>query len=187
MRPPRNPFRLRAAEQIDGPWTFLSLLDPSLIEVLPEEGLWDRRVVVRSSAGGGKTTLLRLFTPESLRLLHSAGGDEALRETRKALVRRGALDPSGPKVAGALITLAGKYSPLEQLSSIDEGRRLQIFLALLNARVLLAGLRAHLELAGLRYPEHLDQITLQPPDGDAPMATLELPTSGLEVFNWARS
>lgn len=187
MRPPRNPFRLRAAEQIDGPWTFLSLLDPSLIEVLPEEGLWDRRVIVRSSAGGGKTTLLRLFTPESLRLLHSAGGDEALRDARSALTRRGALAPQGPQVAGALISLAGKYSPLEQLTSIDEGRRLHTFLALLNARVLLAGLRAHLELAGLRYPQHLDQITLQPPDGDVPTTSPELPASGLEIFNWARS
>ena len=187
MRPPRNPFRLRAAEQIDGAWTFLSLLDPNLIEVLPEEGLWDRRVVVRSSAGGGKTTLLRLFTPESLRLLHSAGDDEALRDARIALTRRGALGRHGPEVAGALISLAGKYSPLEQLTSIDEGRRLQTFLALLNARVLLAGLRAHLELAGLRYPDHLGEITLNAPAGDVPVTDPQLPTTGLEVFNWARS
>lgn len=187
MRPPRNPFRLRAAEQIDGPGTFLSLLDPNLIEVLPEEGLWDRRVVVRSSAGGGKTTLLRLFTPESLRLLHTAGGEDALRDARNALTRRGALAPQGPQVAGALISLAGKYSPLEQLSSIDEGRRLQTFLALLNARVLLAGLRAHLELAGLRYPDDLAQITVRPPDADAPTTNPDLPADGFQIFRWARA
>jgi hypothetical protein len=185
MRPPRNPFRLRAAEQIADDWTFLSLYEPGLLAFLPEDGLWDQRVVVRSSPGGGKTTLLRLFTPGPLRLLHAQSRDEALRELNGALVNRGALAPDGPRVAGALLSLAGKYAPLDQLTSIDDGQRLRAFLAMLNARVLLASVRAHLELAALRYPDDLSRLTLGPSSQSAPSG-LEFPANGQAVYEWAR-
>jgi hypothetical protein len=188
LRPPRNPFRLRAAEQIDDDWTFLSLCEPGLFGLLPEDGLWDRRVIVRSSAGGGKTTLLRLFTPTPLRLLHSRGRREpVVSQLYREVQMRGALDKNGPKVAGALLSLAGKYAPLDQLTSVDPGRRLRWFLALLNARVLLAGLRAHLELAGLRYPNDLQRLRVLAPSGDSSTIKPELPASGTDVYEWART
>lgn len=186
MRPPRNPFRLRAAEQIDDDWTFLQLCEPGLFTLLPEDGLWDRRVIVRSSAGGGKTTLLRLFTPGPLRLLCSVGRNDSVAQLYREAQLRGALDHNGPKIAGALLSLAGKYAPLDQLTTLDSGRRLRTFLALLNARVLLAGLRAHLELAGLRYPDHLEQLRVLPPAGDASTIQPQLPADGRAIYNWAR-
>ena len=187
MRPPRNPFRLRAAEQIDDDWTFLSLCEPGLFTLLPEDGLWDRRVIVRSSAGGGKTTLLRLFTPGPLRLLSTVGRNEPVAQLYREAQLRGALDHNGPKVAGAFLSLAGKYAPLDQLTSVDPGRRLRTFLALLNARVLLAGLRAHLELAGLRYPDHLSRLRVLPPAGDASAIKPQLPADGVAIYDWARN
>jgi hypothetical protein len=66
MRESRNPFRLRRAESIDTDAAFLALFEPGILEVLPE-GHWSQSVhIVRSAAGGGKTSLLRLFTPNSL-------------------------------------------------------------------------------------------------------------------------
>lgn len=186
MRPPRNPFRLRAAEQIDDDWTFLQLCEPGLFTLLPEEGLWDRRVIVRSSAGGGKTTLLRLFTPGPLRLLYTVGRNEPVAQLYREAQLRGALDHNGPKLAGALLSLAGKYAPLDQLTSLDAGHRLRTFLALLNARVLLAGLRAHLELVGLRYPDHLSRLRVLPPDRDTSAIKPQLPADGVAIYNWAK-
>lgn len=186
MRPPRNPFRLRAAEHIDDNWQFLSLCEPGLLELLPKDHLWDRPVIVRSSAGGGKTTLLRLFTPGPLRMLHAKGGrDDKTAGLYRQLSARGVLTREAPTVAAALVTLAGKYTPLEQLTTVDPGQRLRAFMALLNARVLMAAMRAHLALAGLRYPDDLGRVTIGA--GDHIIGHLRLPASGVEVYEWARS
>jgi hypothetical protein len=150
-----------------------------LIDLLPEEGLWDRRVIVRSSAGGGKTTLLRVFTPGPLRVIHRNGSrHEKTSELYRRLARRGAIDRQGPAIAAALVPLAGKYTPLDQIRSIDEGARLRAFLALLNTRILLAALRAHLHTQSLRFPDDLGRIQVRGGIG-APANTL---TSGDEIF-----
>lgn len=147
--------------------------------MLPEDELWDRRVIVRSSPGGGKTTLLRVFTPGPLRIVHRNGGsDDQTGDLYRGLLRRGALDREGPTIAAALIPLAGKYSPLDQLDSVDEGTRLRAFLALLNARILLGALRAQLHMAALRFPDDLERIGIR---GGLEANQRELVT-GLEVL-----
>lgn len=56
------------------------------------------------------------------------------------------------------MSLAGKYTSLNQLQAVDEGARLRSFISLLDVRIMLASLRAHLQLAGLRFPEDLSAI-----------------------------
>lgn len=144
-------------------------------------------MIVRSSPGGGKTTLLRLFTPGPLQLLHSRGRDESLADLYRGLRNRDALDRDGPLVAGALLSLAGKYAPLEQLRSIDEGQQVRAFLAMLNTRVLLASIRAHLELAGRRYPDDLPRLSLRARDDGRGPGQLSLPATGSEIYEWAHA
>jgi hypothetical protein len=72
MREPRNPFRLRRAESIDTDATFLGLFEPGILDVIPEDRWCENVHVLRSAAGGGKTTLLRLFTPSVL-YCHASG------------------------------------------------------------------------------------------------------------------
>jgi hypothetical protein len=179
VRPPRNPFRLRTSEQIDDDWRFVDLYEAGLVDLLPKEGLWDRRVIVRSSPGGGKTTLLRLFTPGPLRIVHRNGArHEQTSDLYQRLSHRDAIDRSGPRIAAALVPLAGKYAPLDQLASIDEGARQRIFLALLNSRILLGSLRAHLQTASLRFPDDLEKISVKGGLGAEPRE----PTNGLEIL-----
>jgi hypothetical protein len=74
MRESRNPFRLRAAENIDTDLSFLRLFGPGMLDMLGDADLWSRPLIIRSAAGGGKTTLLRLLTPQVLLSLHENRG-----------------------------------------------------------------------------------------------------------------
>jgi len=186
MRPPRNPFRLRSSERIESDGMFLELFGPGMLDMLPDD-LWEQRLIIRSSAGGGKSTLLRLLTPSVLRMVHGLGvRNEATSQTFKWLRGQGILDAQGPKVAGALLSLGGKYAPLVALDQVDTERRDRLFLALLNARILLAALRAHLELANLAFPDDLGRLTVRAPAGDVPVTRPELPGDGRQIFEWAR-
>ena len=66
MRDPRNPFLLRKSEVIDNDSAFLDLFEPGMLDVLPESEWFDNVRMIRSAAGGGKTSMLRLFRPETL-------------------------------------------------------------------------------------------------------------------------
>ncbi len=79
MRETRNPFRLRRSENIDTDTSFLTLFEPSILEVLGNR-LPETVQPIRSAAGGGKTSLLRLFTPSVLHKLHARRGDDAVKE-----------------------------------------------------------------------------------------------------------
>src|ERR1019366_8538037 len=101
MREPRNPFRLRAAEQIESEQAFLRLFGPGMLEMFTAEHLWDRPCVFRSAAGGGKTTLLRLMTPNVLLALYENRGTEELKELYQRMVELGVLSEDGPPALGA--------------------------------------------------------------------------------------
>ena len=80
MKDPRNPFSLRKSEVIDDDSAFLDLFEPGLLEVLPEKNWFENVRLIRSAAGGGKTTMLRLFKPETLRRLHERRSEAGLKE-----------------------------------------------------------------------------------------------------------
>ena len=66
----RNPFLMRASERIESDVNFLRLYSPivldSLIEKNSNDTLWNNVIFIRSSPGGGKTSLLRVFEPSTL-------------------------------------------------------------------------------------------------------------------------
>jgi hypothetical protein len=80
MKEPRNPFRLRASEHIESDTTFLHLFGPGMLDLLPKERLLDNVRILRSAPGGGKTSLMRLFTPSVLLALHAYRTREECRE-----------------------------------------------------------------------------------------------------------
>src|SRR5437899_7419643 len=108
-REPRNPFRMRASEQIESDATFLRLYSPSVLDVLPRSGMWDRVQVFRSSPGGGKTSLLRLFTPPSLLALYESRASEDYRELYHRMKGIEAVSEDGPLVLGVYLSCAKNY------------------------------------------------------------------------------
>src|SRR5436190_18650066 len=83
MRESRNPFRLRASESIEMDGTFVKLFGPGVLNLFEDQAenqLVEGLHVLRSAPGGGKTTLLRLFTPGPLLHLHAQRAQEDCRD-----------------------------------------------------------------------------------------------------------
>jgi len=103
MREPRNPFRLRRSESIDTETSFLTLFEPGILEVMPTEGFWETVHILRSAAGGGKTSLIRLFTPNTLLALCAKRADDRIKELHQRMKELGAIDDAGPAVHGVMV------------------------------------------------------------------------------------
>ena len=187
MRDLRNPFLLPRAENIDTDTTFLSLFEPGILESLPDNGLPDTVQPVRSAAGGGKTSLLRLFTPSVLQKLHARRTDELVKDLFQRVQSLGAVDEKGPRLLGVLLLCGRNYAVL-QGRNLEQAIRNRLFFGLLNARIILAVLRSALHLKNLEYPQDLSRLQVGahevandlPPD-------LHLPCSGLDLYDWARA
>ncbi len=185
MREPRNPFRLRRSESIDTETSFLTLFEPGLLEVLPADRFWETVNIIRSAAGGGKTSLIRLFTPTALLTLCAKRTDDRFKELYQRAKDLGALDESGPKVLGVMLMCGGPgYSMLHDLN-LDDARKDRLFFGLMNARIVLAVLRGALALKGLDYPTGLDRIQVTAQNGGSGLAGLVLPCTGTDLYNWA--
>jgi hypothetical protein len=184
MREPRNPFRLRRSESIDTEAAFLALFEPGILEVLPENGWAEKVHVFRSAAGGGKTSLLRLFTPGALLTLHARRGEENFRELYQRLADIGAVGEGGPRILGVMLLCGRNYAMLQDLE-LDQARKDRLFFGLLNARVVLATLRSALALRGLEFPSDLTRVRVAGNPDIPPLPDLKLPCDGAELFRWA--
>src|SRR6476620_10046049 len=109
MKEPRNPFLVRASEQTESDDTFVRWFSPRVLEILEgsAESLWNKLRIFRSAPGGGKTSLMRLFTPNSLQALCRLG-DRSINsgELFQRLKQLGVVDESGPKVLGIFLDCA---------------------------------------------------------------------------------
>ena len=94
MRRAGNPFTIRRSESIDGTATFLDLFEPGVLEILDGERWCENVHIIRSARGGGKTSLLRLFTPGVLNHLQRRSREDSLKELHRSLRELGALDDS---------------------------------------------------------------------------------------------
>lgn len=189
MKESRNPFRVKASEQTESDETFVRWFSPRVLDILEEqaESLWDRLRIFRSAPGGGKTSLMRVFMPNSLltlrRLSERSPNSKELFQRLKQL---GALDESGPKVLGIFLDCArGNLANLDDLD-IEQAKKKRLLLSLLNARIILAALRGILEIKGLRYPDtsYLEQLEILSSQ-DTSLFNLQLPCSGKVLYDWA--
>lgn len=184
MRESRNPFRLRAAENIDTDESFLRLFGPGMLDMLGDEDLWTRPLIIRSAAGGGKTTLLRLLTPQVLLSLHENRGQEDIKELFFRLSTLGVVEESGPRLLGVLLPCTRNYAVLDDLS-LETPRKDRLFFALLSARISLAALQATLELHRLSYPRDLNKISVRAASLPTSLAGTNELVSGEIVHKWA--
>lgn len=184
MRESRNPFKLRRAESIDTESAFLTLFEPGILEVMPATGFCENVHILRSAAGGGKTSLIRLFTPSTLLHLCARRSDDNSKELFQRIKDLGAVDDNGPKLLGVMLMCGPGYSMLHDLD-MDQTRKDRLFFGLLNARIVLAVLRGALVLKQLEYPDDLDRVQINPPKSGGIFAGLSFPCSGRVMNDWA--
>ena len=185
MREPRNPFLMRMSEQIASDTTFLRLFGSGVLDFVPNEEAFSRPVIFRSAPGGGKTSMLRVFTPSSLIHLYSNRSGDDFRELYLKMKALGAIDESGPQLLGIMLSCDKNYANLEDLPW-DEIHKKRLFFALLNSRIVLSTMRAALQLNNLEYPQDCSRVGIV---GDADIiARLSMPPGGegAELFKWAR-
>lgn len=185
MKEPRNPFRLRASEHIESDATFVRLFGPGILDLFQDgESVWNKVQIVRSAPGGGKTSLLRLFTPTALHTLHAYRDSDECRELYQKMESLGALGESGPTLLGVMLSCARTYSTLADMS-LDQARKDRLLFTLLDARMILATLRGALALKKLAYPADLNQLEVVAPPNVNLSQELRFPCSGKELYDWA--
>lgn len=154
-----NPFYVRTSEQASSDTRFLTLFGPSVLTALTPGELWDRLIVFRSAPGGGKTSILRLFTPGALRSLHQNRQHETTKKLADILADWGVLDDRGPTVLGTRLS-CDQYAALRDITD-DATRRRQLFFALINARVILAALRGAVALGTGQWPTDVSRVRFE--------------------------
>lgn len=112
--------------------------------------------IFRSQPGGGKSTRLRAFTPNSLRAFWNAGPNQA--ETYKFLVDRGVLgEEDGPVTLGATLSSSSGYADLPPGAS---NVSTELFRALLNCHIVMRTLRSLSEFLNNGMFDALDDVQL---------------------------
>ena len=185
MREPRNPFRLRASEDTESHETFVRLFSPEALDVFQADDLWKRPQIIRSAPGGGKTSLLRLFTPSSLRTIYSLRTRDYTKDLFKKLTALDAMGDDGPHVLGVYLSCAHSFATLDDLS-IEDVKKKRLFLSLLNARIMLATLQSALDMKQKEYPADLTSVSLSLQSITNPIYDLPFDLAGKSLYEWAQ-
>lgn len=162
MRAYTNPFRLRASEQQRDNRAFVRNFGAGVLDLLPNE-IWDRLFVIRSAPGGGKTSLMRVFTLDSLMTIDARRDDFEPLVTR--LTDLGVLDSRGIRTFGVMLRLDRDYRALVDVGAPPEAA-VRLFFRLLDARIMAGTIRTALQLRRLRYPADAGRVRFVPePEG----------------------
>ena len=185
MKDIRNPFRLQTAESIDSDADFLRLFGYGVLDLLPNDALSGRPLFIRSAPGGGKTSLLKLFTPSVLQHLVAIKGNDAIKDLFSKLKALGAVSDHDVNVLSVMMPCARTFPALADVG-LTPARAKRLFIALVDARIILGALRATLIARRLRFPDDLSLLTLNgPPEDQIP--GLSFPCDGRAVQRWAET
>lgn len=184
----RNPFKIRATEKIDSDAGFLSLFSPLVLESLEDahvkSKLWENVLYIHSSPGAGKSSLIRVFEPSSLKILLNGKSAPAYKELFTSLKKVGAIDEQGVKILGVVLQCTRNYEVLEELN-IPEVLKTRLFFSLLNSRLILATLRNICTLKDKKFPDDLHCIDFTYDNAENYLRSLSVPCNGKQLYDWA--
>ncbi|MCR5863558.1 hypothetical protein LRS05_16155 [Flavobacterium sp. J372] len=185
----RNPFRMRASEKIESDSSFLRLYSSIVIDTLIEKEqkneLWENIYFIHSSPGGGKTSLLRIFQPNTLLTLLNHRSNKTYKDLFNSLKKIKVVTDDAIPLLGVFLTCARNYSVLEDINAESSQKR-RLFFALLNARIIMSTLRGIIALKKAQFPENLKDISFTHNNEQNYFLDLQLPCTGDVLFEWAR-
>ena len=176
----KNPFLSKNSEPQMGEEQFLSLFDCTALQIVNEENL-EKVSFVSSSPGAGKTSLFRAFSPDVLSRVVSPASNDLYREVRRQMERLGVVEDGRVVLASAALSCARGYTIIDEM--FQNGRRKQIFFALLNYRIVISLLKSIGRLLELE-PGNYEQIQFaQIPQEMA--SDEDHFKNGKSIYNWA--
>jgi len=184
MKDLRNPFLLRASEHIEADATFVRLYGPGALELIKATQPLATRIFL-SASGGGKTSLLRLFTPGPLLELHKHRDVEHYSDLYETMNGLGVVNENGPRLLGIPVSCDRGYVNLADIG-LDAAKQTRLLFALLDARLILAALRHAMALKRLKPDEPLNRFELLAPAVPVEIPGLTLPCRGDVLHAWAR-
>jgi len=186
MRVDINPFYTRASDNFDSEEKFIKLFSPEILSVFAEHPIWNAVNILRSSPGGGKTTLLKIFTPRVLAAIKSTKNhDDHAKDLFGYLSDLRVFDSKGNSaIASSLMSFSEEYTTLEYLH-LKEDQKLRLFCSALNIRIVLSVLNSICVTKEMSYPGDLKRITISEQlNSDVPVELRSL-KNGRELFEWA--
>lgn len=177
-----NPFLERMSERTSDQ-EFVRLFSPKILERLHEDAFEGAVHLFTSPPGGGKTTLLRAFTPMALRAFWNARVVQEMNESYRRLLTRQVLhEVEGPQLLGVLLSCASGYADLPPGASIAQAG---LFRALLDCRVVLRALRSLASLLGYASTDQMSEIRLEYDDQAQDLKSIPLMISPPDLMEWA--
>ncbi|HEY1631868.1 MAG TPA: hypothetical protein VGF56_11170 [Rhizomicrobium sp.] len=177
-----NPYLERMSERTSDQ-EFVRLFSPRIIERLPDDVFEGAVHIFRSPPGGGKTTLLRAFTPTALKAFWNARTVDEIDESYQRLLARGIFDSqTGPQLLGVFVSCASGYADLPPgAAAAQDGQ----FRALLNCRIVLRALRSVSLLVNSQPEQQLDHIALQYDESARDLQAVPALGNAAELVRWA--
>ena len=135
----KNPFQMKNSEEQVREREFLALFDCTVLQMI-DEGNFSKVSFVSSTPGAGKTSLFRAFTPKILSTIIIPEHREEYKDIYKQMSRLGVISEGQIVLVSATLSCALNYSIIDEM--FQNGRRKQIFFALLNYRIAIVLLRS---------------------------------------------
>lgn len=159
-----NPFLYRAADVRSGTMAedrnFVNLFGVSALGLIKEkmQGLWDLPLFLISAPGGGKSSLMRIFSASAMRYIQETaalgGNQQSLANQMQEL---GAFKNEEPHALGIWLRMSHEYHTLCQSEGSNQHG---LFCAMLNSRIILSAFNGICELNGLSVKRDLYRIRL---------------------------
>lgn len=181
----RNPFTLRASEKITTDDIFVRLFSFDALSNLEkhylEDTLWGHTIFIQAVPGCGKTSLLRLFSPKVLRTIVRYKNGDSRGDIYKKLKNMKVFNGNNINKCAVYLLMNRDFVSIESEDKDEMG----IFLALLNARILLAVLKTIIELKDIEINSLADIKFCPPASVQIDFPYFNYPCNGLDLYNWA--
>lgn len=176
----KNPFQMKNSEEQVREREFLALFDCTVLQMI-DEGNFSKVSFVSSTPGAGKTSLFRAFTPKILSTIIVPEHREEYKDIYTQMDRLGVISEGRVVLASANLSCALSYSIIDEM--FQNGRRKQIFFALLNYRIAIVLLRSISHLLDIDIHDY-DRIRF----ADIPHEMIseeEAFNNGYSLYQWA--